>query len=488
MKAWAVDSIVAQLSKEKHPPVVDIPAEDIFARPKEAYAAALHTHGPVIAVRRKGNLEYVVGPEYARHVLTSDKLFSFERGSAAIMNLQPLMALTDGSLFKDLNDLVREGIIARMDEIVYRIFPIYDRDGKSLIDAARLCGTIEAQPNSFQHSRDTISETTLILLLGESYVSERNMLIIEDVSNGMAELTGQYQNFSFLGKYLPWLWIFLTWVNVILIKIPFGFLRLLGPQLWRDVSRYEGIVASGISPLEEPKNVLYHIVKTYSPDGRRIKVFRRIYIGILLLCLIFAAVHTTTVVSQWVLFQLAVRPEYLGPLREELLRIREEDDTGAMRLTAASLREAHLLDSFIREVMRLKGDTISTMRYTTCDAPLGEYVIPKGSFVTPMSCMVHENPETFGDDASEFNGFQWAEQNKDAAMTGAAHLVFGLGRFACPGRVLAINEIKLIVLCLVGRATPRLLEGRFEVTDPLNTVTQPPRGTLLFTPLERPLL
>lgn len=95
------------------------------------------------------------------------------------------------------------------------------------------------------------------------------MRIIEDVSNGMAELTGQYQNFSFLGKYLPWLWIFLTWcahhvprcafdrsdtacrVNVILIKIPFGFLRLLGPQLWSDVSRYEGIVASGVSPQEE---------------------------------------------------------------------------------------------------------------------------------------------------------------------------------------------------------------------------------------------
>ena len=93
-------------------------------------------------------------------------------------------------------------------------------------------------------------------MLFQPYVSMRNMRIIEDVSNGMAELTGQYQNFSFLGKYLPWLWVFLTWcarcvrrcafdrsytacrVNVILIKIPFGFLRLLGPQLWRDVSRY----------------------------------------------------------------------------------------------------------------------------------------------------------------------------------------------------------------------------------------------------------
>ncbi|KAH9829481.1 cytochrome P450 [Rhodofomes roseus] len=476
------------ISKERQPPVVDIPAEDIFARPKEAYSAALEAYGPVIAVHRKGNLEYIVGPEYARYVLTCDKLFSFEQGSAAIMNLQPIMAITQGALFQDLNEFVREGIIARIDEIVYKIFPIYDRDGSFFVDAVRLSQQGQPQPDSFQHSRNTISETTLILLLGEAYVNERNMRIIEDVSNGMAELTGQYQNFSFLGRYLPWLWVFLTWINVILIKIPFGFLRLLGPQLWADVNQFETNVASGISPRDEPKNVLYHIVKTYSPDGRRIGLFRRIYIGVLLLCLIFAAVHTTTVVSQWVLFQLAAHQEYLAPLREELLKIREEDDSGAMSLTAASLREAHLLDSFIREVMRLKGDTISTMRFTTCDAPLGEYIIPKGSFVTPMSCMVHENPETFGDEASDFNGFQWAEQNKDAAMTGATHIVFGLGRFACPGRVLAINEIKLIVLCLIGRATPSLLEGRFEVTDPLNTVTQPPKGTLVFTPLEKPLL
>ncbi|KAH9923674.1 cytochrome P450 [Fomitopsis serialis] len=452
-------------------------SDDIFARPKEAYASALQAYGSVIAVHRKGNLEYIVGPEYARYVLTCDKLFSFEQGSAAIMNLQPLMALTQGALFQDLNDFVREGIIARMDEFAVNadrrltmivVFPIYDRDGQSFVDAVRLPHKTQSLPDSFLHSRDTISEATLILLLGDAYVSDRNMRIIEDVSNGMAELTGQ--------------------VNVILIKIPFGFVRQLGPQLWADMNRYEAMIASGIPTREEPKNVLYFIVKTYSPNGRRIGLLRRIYICVLLLCLIFAAVHTTTVVSQWVLFQLASHPDYLAPLRQELLRIREEDDTGAMRLTAASLREAHLLDSFIREVMRLKGDTISTMRCTTCDAPLGEYVIPKGSYVTPMSCMVHENPETFGDEASDFNGFQWAEQSKDAAMTGAAHIVFGLGRFACPGRVLAINEIKLIVLCLIGRATPSLLEGRFEVTDPLNTVTQPPKGTLLFTPLEQPLL
>ena len=91
-------------------------------------------------------------------------------------------------------------------------------------------------------------------------------------------------------------------------------------------------------------------------------------------------------VSQWVLCQLAMRPEYLEPLREELAQVLEEDlETGALRLTARSMREARFMDSFIREVMRLKGDTISTMRYTRCDVPLGGVVIPKGAYFTTFS-------------------------------------------------------------------------------------------------------
>ena len=32
------------------------------------------------------------------------------------------------------------------------------------------------------------------------------------------------------------------------------------------------------------------------------------------------------------------------------------------------------------------------------------------------------------------------------------------------------TEMKLIVLSLIARSTPTLLEGKFEVSDPLNTV------------------
>ena len=69
---------------------------------------------------------------------------------------------------------------------------------------------------------------------------------------------------------------------------------------------------------------------------------------------------------------------------------------------------------------------------------LAEKGVP-GHLVTAMSTTVHENPEVFGERPREFNGFQWAETGKEAVMTGPAHIVFGLGRFACPGRVLAVN-------------------------------------------------
>nr|VWP00915.1 V-SNARE [Ganoderma boninense] len=467
------------IPQDRLPPIVHIPPEEIFARPREAYGEALAKYGPVIGVRRKGNV-------------STFSVIDSTSTEPHIMNLQPIMALTEGSLFRDLNDFVREGIVNRIDEIVHRIWPLFQRDGKVFVDLAAEGLKTGNNPSCFNHFHNTIAETTVILLLGQDHVNEENLLVIEDVANGMAELTGQYQNFSIIGKYLPILWILYTWVKVMLITIPFGFLRVYGPKVWRDINRYEDMLRSGkLSPKDElfapqPAPVLYLIVKTYlRSDGRRISAPRRLYIAVLLLCLIFAAVHTTTVVSQWVLCQLAMRPEYLAPLREELSNVLEEDETGALRLTARSLREARLMDSFIREVMRLKGDTISAMRFTTCDVPLGNVIIPKGSFVTAMSTTVHENPDVFGEQPREFNGFQWAETGKEAIMTGPAHIVFGLGRFACPGRVLAVNEIKLIVMCLIARSTPTLLEGKFEVADPLNT---PPKGTLVFQPLEKPYL
>ena len=59
---------------------------------------------------------------------------------------------------------------------------------------------------------------------------------------------------------------------------------------------------------------------------------------------------------------------------------------GTLNLTG--LRSAVRLDSFIREVMRTKNDTLSTVRETTEDTELGGLTLPKGtrqSLVLPIN-------------------------------------------------------------------------------------------------------
>ncbi|KAG5335000.1 hypothetical protein C0989_002595 [Termitomyces sp. Mn162] len=121
---------------------------------------------------------------------------------------------------------------------------------------------------------------------------------------------------------------------------------------------------------------------------------------------------------------MAVQKEALPALREELSTIREFDpDSGKPTLTYASLRKAELLDSFVREVFRTKGDTLVVARLTTKDVPLGGYVVPK---------------ENWGEDAHKFIGDRWVGTDKTAASVSSSYWPFGLGRFACSGRYLAV--------------------------------------------------
>lgn len=77
------------------------------------------------------------------------------------------------------------------------------------------------------------------------------------------------------------------------------------------------------------------------------------------------------------LYELASRPEYLAELREEMNEVAKIDATSP-DISYDALQKATRLDSFIREVMRTKGDTLSTCRMSTDEVPLAGYTIPKG--------------------------------------------------------------------------------------------------------------
>lgn len=61
-----------------------------------------------------------------------------------------------------------------------------------------------------------------------------------------------------------------------------------------------------------------------------------------------------------------------------------------------------------------------------------------GSLVTPVATQSHESHENWGEDACKFIGDRWVGTGKTAISISTAYWPFGLGRFACPGRALAI--------------------------------------------------
>ncbi|KAE8340584.1 cytochrome P450 [Aspergillus arachidicola] len=68
------------------------------------------------------------------------------------------------------------------------------------------------------------------------------------------------------------------------------------------------------------------------------------------LLVIFAGIHNTTVTVANVLYNLAVSPEYMQPLREEIRKaISDNDGT----LTSRALQQLEKLDSFMKEIIRL---------------------------------------------------------------------------------------------------------------------------------------
>ncbi|KAL9597715.1 MAG: hypothetical protein Q9219_004972 [cf. Caloplaca sp. 3 TL-2023] len=152
------------------------------------------------------------------------------------------------------------------------------------------------------------------------------------------------------------------------------------------------------------------------------------------LLLTLAAIHTSTMAATHAIFDLCAMPEYIQPIRDEV-REAVQIDKGWQKQTLSRL---HKLDSFLKESQR----------------------------VTPPSLQVTSEP-------MKFDGFRYyrerqkpgEEHRHQFATTDGNNLHFGHGKYACPGRFFASNEIKLILATIILKYDMRFPEGQ---ARPLN--------------------
>lgn len=167
------------------------------------------------------------------------------------------------------------------------------------------------------------------------------------------------------------------------------------------------------------------------------------------------------------MYDMATRPEYFAPLRQEIEDVLAEDgftvdDKGRRIMGRTSYVKLRKLDSFLRESMRLCPNKLVNMaRIVQKPVTLSTgHVLPAGTRIGVPVYHVMTSPSTVQSydesagmaPASEFDGFRFyklrqrdGNENKFHYISSTAdYLAWGAGTHSCPGRFFSSTAIKVL--------------------------------------------
>ncbi|KAF2130677.1 putative cytochrome P450 monooxygenase [Dothidotthia symphoricarpi CBS 119687] len=175
-----------------------------------------------------------------------------------------------------------------------------------------------------------------------------------------------------------------------------------------------------------------------------------------------AAIHTTTDHLSQALYDLCSYPEYIEPLRDELVTVLKESG-----MTKAGLFKLKLMDSFMKESQRLKPGAMLMMRRLVMeDVTLSNGVfLPQGTQIG-FPLRSHFNPKVYSE-PDKFDGYRYVKMADDPekemfrhfVSTSPEHMAFGFGKHSCPGRFFAAIEVKIALCHILLKYDFKLAEG-----------------------------
>ncbi|KAI8245529.1 Cytochrome P450 monooxygenase gloP [Colletotrichum sp. SAR 10_96] len=188
----------------------------------------------------------------------------------------------------------------------------------------------------------------------------------------------------------------------------------------------------------------------------------------------FAAIHTTVITGHSIVLDLLASDPakgYIDGIREEAARVLKEEGG---QWTKNGLSRLYRLDSAIRESQRLSNFSCTLMerKVVAKEGITNEqegWHLPKGTFLTVNLEGLHHDDELTSN-ALEYDAFRTSREreayeakpqeernleeglrlkNLGMVTTSDAHLAFGHGRHACPGRFFVAHELKMVVANLL---------------------------------------
>ncbi|XP_044958024.1 cytochrome P450 CYP73A100-like [Hordeum vulgare subsp. vulgare] len=163
-----------------------------------------------------------------------------------------------------------------------------------------------------------------------------------------------------------------------------------------------------------------------------------------------AAIETTLWSIEWALAEVVNHPDVQRKVRGEIRDVLGDDEP----ITESNISKLPYLQAVIKETLRLHSPIPLLVPHMNLEeASLGGYTIPEGSKVVVNAWWLANNPELW-EKPEEFRPerFLGEESNVDATVGGKVDfrfLPFGVGRRSCPGIILALPILALIVGKLV---------------------------------------
>lgn len=183
------------------------------------------------------------------------------------------------------------------------------------------------------------------------------------------------------------------------------------------------------------------------------------------LTMLLAGEDTTANTLAWLIYLLKQNPQTLAKAREEVMRV---VPGGLADFTTESMAELDYLEACAQEAMRLKPVAPFLPVEAKKDTIVGDIAVPAGTLV--WNVLRHDSmSDKHVSDPDAFKPERWLIENN-----GLKHLStpFGSGPRVCPGRYLALLEIKMAMAMLL---------HSFEIDSVDTPDGQPARELMAFT-------
>ena len=191
---------------------------------------------------------------------------------------------------------------------------------------------------------------------------------------------------------------------------------------------------------EKPSNFLEAMVSARDDEGRP---FSDDVIFGNLMTMLGAGEDTTAYTLGWAVHELCESPEWVMELRREADELLGTSDVAGDIETANGLSWAAAVAN---ETMRLRPVAPIVMLEAKVETVVGDLLVPAGTRVIVLTRPAACDPDHFVEPQA-FRPRRWLGEHAGAHDV-SAHIPFGSGPRICPGRALALLEMKLLLSML----------------------------------------